>query len=63
MLTTKAKSRHSSPPYLTKEEREEYRIYLMEQENETKPMRWGEWKLSKVFTTTLSELEIPVEDN
>ena len=60
---TKAISRQSTPPYLTKAEREEYRAYLMEQENETKFMRWDEWKLSKVFTKTLSQLEIPLEDN
>ena len=57
---TKAAAKHSSasrPPYLTKEEREEYRIYLMEQENETKYMLWNEWKLSKVFKKTLAQLE------
>ena len=43
--------------YLTKKEREEYRVYLMEQENETKYMLWGEWKLSKVFKKTLTQLE------
>ena len=42
---------------LTKEEREEYRIYLMEQENETKYMLWNEWKLSKVFKKTLTQLD------
>jgi len=60
---TKAISRFSRPPYLTKKEREEYRTYLMEQENETKFMRWDEWKLSKVFTKTMSQLEIPLENN
>ena len=59
---TKAISKYSRPPYLTKKEQEEYRMYLMSQKNETKFMRWGEWKLSKVFTKTLSELEIPIED-
>ena len=57
---TRAASKHSStsrPPYLTKEEREEYRIYLMEQENETKYMLWNEWKLSKVFKNTITQLE------
>ena len=57
---TKAAAKHSStsrPPYLTKEEREEYRIYLMEQENETKYMLWNEWKLSKVFKKTLTQLD------
>jgi hypothetical protein len=57
---TRAASKHSStwsPPYLTKEEREEYRIYLMEQENETKYMLWNEWKLSKVFKKTLTQLD------
>jgi len=43
--------------YLTKKEREEYRIYLMEQENETSYMYWDEWKLSKVFKKTLTQLE------
>ena len=28
---TKAAAKHSRPPYLTKEERDEYKIYLMEQ--------------------------------
>ena len=57
---TKAAARHSStsrPPYLTKEEREEYRTYLMEQENETKYMLWNEWELAKVFKKTLTQLE------
>ena len=67
--TTKAMSKpirafsFETGSYLTKKEREEYRIYLMEQENETSYMYWDEWKLSKVFTKTLSELEIPIEDN
>ena len=43
--------------YLTKEEREEYRIYLMEQENETNFMLWNEWELAKVFKKTLTQLE------
>ena len=43
--------------YLTKKEREEYRIYLMEQENETSYMYWDEWKLSKVFKKTLTQLD------
>ena len=43
--------------YLTKEERDEYKIYLMEQANETNFMYWGEWKLSKVFGKTLTQLE------
>ena len=43
--------------YLTKKEREEYRIYLMEQENETSYMYWDEWKLSKVFKNTITQLE------
>ena len=58
----KAISKYSRPPYLTKKEREEYKMYLMAQENETGYMLWDEWKLSKVFTKTLSELEIPIED-
>ena len=59
---TKAISKYSRPPYLTKKEREEYKMYLMAQENETDYMLWDKWKLSKVFTKTLSELEIPIED-
>ncbi|HIL26061.1 MAG TPA: hypothetical protein EYG21_01505 [Nitrospinaceae bacterium] len=43
--------------YLTKEERDEYKIYLIEQENETSYMYWDEWKLSKVFEKTLIQLE------
>ena len=43
--------------YLTKEERDEYKIYLTEQENETNYMYWDEWKLSKVFKKTLTRLE------
>jgi hypothetical protein len=57
---TKAISKHSStlrPPYLTKERREEYRIYLMEQENETNFMYWYEWELAKVFKKTITQLE------
>ena len=46
-----------SPPYLTKKERDEYKAYLMEQENGTNFMLWGEWKLSKVFKKTLTQLE------
>ena len=59
---TKAISRHSTPPYLTKKEREEYKTYLMSQKNETDFMRWDEWKLSKVFTVTLSQLEASIEN-
>ena len=57
---TKAAARHSStsrPPYLTKKERAEYKEYLMAQEDETNFMLWGEWKLSKVFKKTLTQLE------
>ena len=43
--------------YLTKEERDEYKIYLMEQEDETSYMYWDEWKLSKVFKKTLTQLD------
>ena len=46
-----------SPPYLTKKERAEYKEYLMAQEDETNFMLWGEWKLSKVFKKTLTQLE------
>ena len=46
-----------SPPYLTKKERDEYKEYLMEQKDETNFMLWGEWKLSKVFKKTLTQLE------
>jgi|7_EtaG_2_1085326.scaffolds.fasta_scaffold03501_4 hypothetical protein len=57
---TKAASKHSStsrPPYLTKKERDEYKIYLMEQATETSFMLFGEWKLSKVFKKTITQLE------
>jgi len=57
---TKAMSKPSStsrPPYLTKEERDEYKIYLMEQATETSFMLFGEWKLSKVFKKTITQLE------
>ena len=57
---TKAASKHPStlrPPYLTKERREEYRGYLMEQKNETNFMLWNEWELAKVFKKTLTQLE------
>ena len=43
--------------YLTKEERDEYKIYLMEQANETNFMFLSEWKLAKVFRKTLTQLE------
>ena len=43
--------------YLTKKERDEYKIYLMEQETETNYMYLDEWKLSKVFKKTLTQLE------
>ena len=29
----------------------------MEQKNETKYMLWNEWKLSKVFKNTITQLE------
>ena len=35
---------------------------LMSQKNETDFMRWDEWKLSKVFTVTLSQLEASIEN-
>ena len=43
--------------YLTKEERDEYKIYLIEQKNETNFMYWYEWQLSKVFEKTIPQLE------
>jgi hypothetical protein len=43
--------------YLTKKERDEYKIYLMEQATETNYMYLDEWKLSKVFKKTLTQLE------
>jgi|TARA_R110000824_G_C14953196_1_gene651169 hypothetical protein len=49
--------------YLTKKEREEYRIYLMEQENGTSYMYWDEWKLSKVFKKTLTQLDKEQNEN
>ena len=54
---TRAAAKHSRPPYLTKEERDEYKIYLMEQATETSFMLFGEWKLSKVFKKTITQLE------
>ena len=57
---TKAAAKHSStsrPPYLTKKERDEYKAYLMEQADETNFMLWNEWKLSKVFKKTLTQLD------
>lgn len=48
--------------YLTKKERDEYKIYLMEQEDETSYMYWNEWKLSKVFKKTITQLEKEHED-
>jgi ABC-type nickel/cobalt efflux system permease component RcnA len=50
--------------FLTKEEQNEYKMYLMEVSQGDKVKRWDQWKLSKVFTITLSELEIQQnEDN
>tara|TARA_B100000809_G_scaffold101293_1_gene99849 strand:- start:70 stop:468 length:399 start_codon:yes stop_codon:yes gene_type:complete len=43
--------------YLTKEERDEYKIYLMDQATETDFMFLSEWKLAKVFKNTLTQLE------
>ena len=43
--------------YLTKEERDEYKIYLMEQASETNFIFLSEWKLAKVFKKTLTRLE------
>ena len=43
--------------YLTKKERDEYKEYLMEQENGSGFMFFDEWKLSKVFKKTLTQLE------
>ena len=50
-------SNTGSPSYLTKKERDEYKIYLIEQQNETNFMYWDEWKLSKVFEKTITQLE------
>jgi len=44
-------------PYLTKKDRDEYKEYLMEQENGSGFMFFDEWKLSKVFKKTLTQLE------
>ena len=57
MSKPKASLSPNARSYLTKKEREEYRIYLMEQENETSYMYWDEWKLSKVFKNTITQLE------
>ena len=46
-----------SPSYLTKKEQDEYKIYLIEQQNETNFLYWDEWKLSKVFEKTITQLE------
>ena len=54
---TKAAAKHSRPPYLTKEERDEYKTYLMSQEDGSTFMLWNEWKMSKVFKKTLTQLE------
>ena len=57
---TRAVSKSSntgSPRYLTKKERDEYKIYLIEQENETNFLYWDEWQLSKVFEKTITQLE------
>ena len=43
-------------PYLTREERDEYKIYLMTIKNEESFMFFDEWKLSKVFKKTLAQL-------
>ncbi len=53
------RSTDSSPPpsYIRKEERDEYKKYLREQKSETDFMYWDEWKLSKVFKKTLTQLE------
>lgn len=59
---TKAAAKHSRPPYLTKEERDEYKTYLMAQEDEVDFMLWGEWKMSKVFKKTITQLEKEHED-
>ena len=58
--SARAASRPSSalsPPYLTKKERDEYKEYLMAQKNQSDFMLWDEWKLSKVFKKTLTQLE------
>ena len=59
---TRAAAKHSRPPYLTKEERDEYKTYLMAQEHEAKYMLWNEWKMSKVFKKTITQLEKEYED-
>jgi hypothetical protein len=43
--------------YLTKEEQDEYRIYLIEQATKTDFMFFSEWKLAKVFKKTITQLE------
>lgn len=59
---TKAATKYSRPPYLTKEERDEYKAYLMSQKNGSAFMLWNEWKLSKVFKKTLTQLEKESKD-
>jgi hypothetical protein len=54
---TKPSLQKNAGSYLTKNERDEYKEYLMEQENESKIMFFDEWKLSKVFKKTLTQLE------
>ena len=50
-------SNTGSSSYLTKKEQDEYKIYLIEQQNETNFLYWDEWKLSKVFEKTITQLE------
>ena len=63
---TRAVSNHARnflSAYSTKEERQEYKLYLMLQKNETEFMLWDEWKLSKVFLVTISQLESENKNN
>ena len=50
-------SNTGSSSYLTKKEQDEYKIYLIEQQNETNFLYWDEWKLSKVFEKPITQLE------
>ena len=48
--------------FLTKEERDEYRIYLIEQATKTNFMFFSEWKLAKKYKKTITQLEKEHED-
>ena len=57
----RAHSSNWSPAIFTRPELDEYRMYLMSVEDSETYMYWDEWKLSKVFKKTLTQLELPLE--